>query len=195
MNQPVVFDISGNGKFFFHNTPYGSETFCTNNKVASSTQGSGPTQTLTLSPTETACWYVDEASGKTIPAGDWEILLDISPGGVGAAYNVLVTIWNKVSHTPDETIVTCVGVTTFGGDVPCTQTGVPQKTLTTDQVVQVDVLATGSDTVSITYDDSATSGDSRTTLPIPEFQEIALPVGVVLMIVLVLGNHRRHDHR
>jgi len=154
-------------------------------------------QTLTLNPTETACWYVDETSGKTIPAGDWEILLDISSGGVGAGYNVLVTIWNKVSHTPDETIVTCVGVTTFGDDIPCSQTGVLQKALTPDQVVQVYVLATGTgtDTVSITYDGSDTSGDSRTTLPIPEFQEIALPVGAVLMIVLVLGKRRRPDHR
>ena len=104
-------------------------------------------------------------------------------------------IWNKDSHTVAETIKSCPGVTTFGDDIQCVATGVAAKTLTSNQVVRVYIKNSGSGpTVSIAYDDSTSSGDSRATLPVPEFHEVAMPVATILLIVLVL-RRRLRGHR
>ncbi|MBI4416741.1 MAG: hypothetical protein HY557_07145 [Euryarchaeota archaeon] len=95
-DPPRLLDIAGNGVFRLHDTAHSTETACTVNKVASSSLGAGNLKSVTLSSGESACWYVDETTGKTIPAGDWESLLDISsPGSAyqdGASVSVPTTI-------------------------------------------------------------------------------------------------------
>ena len=189
---PVVMDISGNGKFYFHNTNHATETACTFNKVADANHGAGPVANISLSGSQTACWYVDATSGTTIPAGDWESLLDIFSGGVGAAYTVRLEIWNKTSNSVSETIQACGSAEPFGDDVQCVKTGVPQKVLTSAQVVRVNVgHSGGGPVVYIEYDGADTSGDSRATLPLPEFHEIAIPIATVLLMVLALRRRLR----
>jgi len=75
---PRVLDISGNTKYYLRDTTHATENdpLCTTDKVAS-TQGSGPTTSLTLSAGQTACWYADATAGTTTSLGDWETLLDI----------------------------------------------------------------------------------------------------------------------
>src|SRR2546426_12720114 len=111
-------------------------------------------KTMVLEAGNTACWYIDETSGATIPAGGWETLLDVWPGGTGAAYDVKMEVWNKDTDTVAEQIVACTAITTFGNDVECFATGVPRKTLTSNQVVRVYIVNSGSGpSVSIEYDD------------------------------------------
>jgi hypothetical protein len=190
-SPPVTFDINGNSKFWFHNTNHGTETACTHNKVADATPGSA-LATLALAATESVCWYVDPTAGLTIHAGDWETLLDISSGGAGAAYDVKLEIWNLDSNDVAQTIASCTGVTTFGNDIQCLATSVPEKILTGTQVVRMYIQNTGSGaTVTVSYDDSTSSGDSRATLPLPEFHEILLPIAVVGVIYFVARRRRR----
>ena len=191
-SPPVVMDISGNGKFWFHDANHATETACTFNKVADATHGAGPVANISLGASQTACWYVDATSGTTIPAGDWESLLDIFSGGAGAAYTVRLEIWNKTSNSVSETVKACGGGLSFGDDVQCLAVGVPQKVLTSNQVVRVNVGHSGTGpVVYIEYDGADTSGDSRATLPLPEFHELAMPVATVLLMVLALRRRLR----
>jgi len=190
---PVVMDISGNGAFWFRDTNHASETACTHNKVASSTKGSGVAKTITLSMTETACWYVDATTSQTIVAGDWETLLDLSNTG-GADYDVRIEIWNKNTDSVDETIQMCLDATSFGDDIQCLATSVAQKTLNSNQVVRLLLAHSfGSGTITIEYDDSDSTGDSRTTLPIPEFSEVAPAALAVVVLLLAVRARRRRQ--
>jgi len=188
---PVVMDVSGNGPFWFRDTNHATENACTYNKVASSTKGSGPAKMLNLSTTETACWYVDATTGQTIPTGVWETLMDISNTG-GADYDVLIQIWNLDTNNVAETIQMCNDQTSFGDDIRCFADPVAQKTLSSTQVVRI-VFAhsAASGTVTIEYDDSDTTGDSRATLPIPEFGEVAITAMLAVFVVLASTYRRR----
>ncbi len=188
---PIVMDVPGNQKYYFHNTDHSTETACTYNKVADTTHGPGPVVTITLAPGEDACWYIDETTGTTIPAGTWETLLDISSGGSGAAYDVEFDIWDLSTHGIDTVIGSCTNVQDFGDDRNCQVTGVAEQTIGSTQVVRVSVTNSGSGpTVSIQIDGADTTGDSRATLPIPEFQDLFVPVAIVGFIYLV-GRRRR----
>lgn len=77
-SPPQVLDISGNGVFWLRNTNHATETACTVNKVAQDVKGGGPATVTSLTTGQSACWYVDQTTGATIPAGDWEALLDLS---------------------------------------------------------------------------------------------------------------------
>jgi MYXO-CTERM domain-containing protein len=184
-------DVSGNGAFWFRDTNHATETACTYNKVASSTKGSGPAKTITLNTGESACWYVDSTAGATIPTGIWETLLDLSNSG-GADYNVSLEIWNLDTNTVAETIQSCNDQTSFGNDIRCFLDPVAQKVLTGTQVVRlVFVHSAASGTVSIEYDDSDSTGDSRTTLPIPEFSDVAPAALAVVVLLLAVRARRR----
>jgi len=74
---PQPLDIGGNTRYWLRDTDHGTETDCNYNKVASTTQGSGPVQTISLSTGQSTCWYADSTTGTTIGAGDWETLLDL----------------------------------------------------------------------------------------------------------------------
>lgn len=67
------------GTSYLRNTNHATETACTANKVALSTQGSGPVTSITLSSGQTACWYVDATTGRPVAAGNWEAFLDVYP--------------------------------------------------------------------------------------------------------------------
>jgi len=189
--DPVVLDVSGNGVFWFRDTNHATETECTFNKVAKSTKGPGPAKTISLSTGQTACWYVDETTGQTIPTGSWETLLDVTVSS--AEYDVRFQIWNKNTDTIAETIGACNDVTTQGDDVQCLITSVAQKSITSDQVVRVVIAHSfASGTISIDYDDGDSSGDSRTTLPIPEFRDLLIPATFVVVVFVVI---RRRSQR
>jgi hypothetical protein len=192
---PAVMDVSGNGPFWFRDTNHASENACTYNKVASSTKGPGPVKTITLNTGESACWYADETTGKTIPAGVWETLIDVSISG--ADYSVLIEIWNLDTNTVAETIQSCLDQTDFGDDRRCFLDPVASKTLTATQVVRlVFAHSAASGTVSIDYDDSDTTGDSRATLPIPEFPDlVGSSLAVILPVIAVLHGRRRRKLR
>jgi hypothetical protein len=191
-DPPIVFDISGNGPFWFRDTNHATEIACTTNKVAKSVKGAGPVKQITLSTGQSACWYVDETTSQTIPAGSWETLLDITTSGGGVEYDVLLQIWNMDANTVAETVGSCVDITTTGDDVQCLVTGVLSKSLTSQQVVRIVIAHSfASGTVTIDYDDADSSGDSRTTLPIPEFSDIALPLVIVFVLIVVVRRRRR----
>lgn len=186
VHQPIALDISGNGVFWFRDTD-STETSCTRNKVAMSTQGSGLAKTISLNAGDTACWYIDETSGQTIPAGDWETLLDIPLSTT--TYDVRLEVWTKGGGIP-ELIGSCT-FTTTGDDVRCPVTLVAQKIIASNQVIRIVVANSGAGTVSIVYDDVASTGDSRATLPIPEFGDIAIPVLAVIAVSVIVRRRRR----
>ena len=184
-SPPISLDVSGNGVFFLRDTNHGTEVACTHNKRAISTKGTGPVKSVALGTGESACWYIDETQGKTIPTGTWETLLDLSSSG-SPAYSVSIQIWNLGPNTVAETVVQCLDQTTFGDDVRCFLDSVPQKNLGGAQVVRVLVaFASGSGTVTIEYDDADTTGDSRVTLPIPEFGDVGLPIVAAIIFLFV----------
>jgi len=45
--------------------------------------------------------------------------------------------------------------------------------------------------VIISYDDADTTGDSRATLPIPEFTDIAIPAALGLIVLAVIRRRRK----
>src|SRR3990170_948513 len=194
-DPPVVLDVSGNGVFFLRDTNHATENACTYNKVASWTKGAGPVKTITLNTGETACWYVDQVRGVTIPTGTWETLLDLSSSG-SPAYSVSLQIWNLGPNTVAETVISCTNQTTVGEEVGCLSDSVPQKNLGGSQVVRVLVsYASGSGSVTIEYDDTDTTGDSRLTLPIPEFGDFALAIiGTVFVFAAAVRRRRRWVH-
>jgi hypothetical protein len=188
---PVVLDVAGNGVFFLRDTNHGTENDCTYNKVASWTKGAGPVKTITLNTGETACWYADQVRGVTIPTGTWETLLDLSSSG-SPAYSVSLQIWNLGPNTVAETVISCTNQTTFGDDVRCFTDSVPQKNLGGSQVVRILVTyASGSGSVTIEYDDADATGDSRLTLPIPEFGDLALPILAIVLMFAAAARRRR----
>jgi hypothetical protein len=188
-------DISGNQRYWFRDSS-SAEPGCTINKVASSTQGSGPVKQATIGTSESACWDITETTGSIIPAGTWETLLDISTSQGGTTYNVRFQIWNTSTDSVDASVGQCLNVGTYGDDVNCQVSSVGQKSIASNQVVRVRIEhAGGSGTVTIDYDDSDATGDSRATLPIPEFSEVILPVAVVLAILVVSRSSRERRSR
>lgn len=189
---PAVMDVSGNGPFWFRDTTHSTETACTHNKVAAPIKGPGPVKGISLTTGQSACWYVDATAGQTIPTGTWETLLDLSQSG-SPEYDVRIEIWNLDTDSVQETIQSCLDQTTFADDVRCFLDSVAQKVLSGTQVVRL-VLAhsSASGTVTIDYDDSDASGDSRTTLPIPEFSDVAATaIGAVVVAFAVRSRRRR----
>jgi len=79
-SPPQVLDVAGNDRFWLRDTSHATENSCTSNKVASSTQGAGAAKTVTLSPGQAACWYLDATTKTDVTAGTWESLLDVSDG-------------------------------------------------------------------------------------------------------------------
>ena len=113
-------------------------------------------------------------------------------------YDVRIEIWNKTTNAVDETIGTGLDATTYGNDVQCLVSGVAQKTLTTNQVVRIRLVHSSSfGTVSIDYDGAGTTGDSRTTLPIPELPILIIPLTTTLLVTIVAmrsASRRRERH-
>ncbi len=94
--RPQPLDIGGNQRLWLLNTDHASETDCNYNKVASTTQGPGPVQQVSLTTGQSACWYADPTTGTTIPAGSWESLLDVTTSGVGGiAFDIAGTGWGS----------------------------------------------------------------------------------------------------
>ena len=191
IGSPITLDIPGNGAFWFRDVDRVGESSCTYNKEALSIHGSGP-KTIVLNPMQTACWYIVDTMGQTIPAGDWETLLDVSV--ISAEYSVTFQIWNADSHTvAGSPIGSCNSQSISGGDIQCLIPSVPAQALTSNQIVRIVIaFSTGLGTVSITYDDAASTSDSRATLPIPEFGDIAIPV-LAVVVVSVLARRRRRQ--
>jgi hypothetical protein len=108
---PRVLDIGGNQRHWLRNTNH-AETDCTYNKVASTAQGGGPVQTISLTAGQSACWYADGTTGTTIPAGNWESLLDLDPADASntAASTEAITTGSRASGVFPTDIQTENGV-------------------------------------------------------------------------------------
>lgn len=116
---------------------------------------------------------------------------DFSWGPRPVEYDVRIEIWNKATDTVSSTIGTCLNIITRGDDVQCLVSGVGAQTLGATEVVRVYVAHSSSaGTVIISYDDADSSGDSRITVPIPEFVEIIIPIVSVLLILAVWRRKR-----
>jgi hypothetical protein len=119
--------------------------------------------------------------------------------GAKVTYDVYLQIWNKATDTVTTTIGSCLGVTAAGDDVQCLVSGVSEQTLTSDQVVRVRVVHSGSTgTVSIDYDDADSTGDSRVTIPpfgIPEFDGAIMPVVGTLLVAVFFGRRAKSKTR
>ena len=110
-------------------------------------------------------------------------------------YDIRIEIWNKTTDSVVDTIGTCLDATTYGDDVQCLISGVAQKTLASDQVVRIRLVHSSSfSTVTIDYDDADTTGDSRITIPVPEFSDVVVPIGL-LAILVVCGRRGRGRRR
>jgi len=131
-------------------------------------------------------------NGQTITADTvdenypyWDMAFAPNPSN---RYDVRIEIWNKTTDSVRVTIGSCPGVTTGGDDVQCLASSVGEQTIASDEVVRIRVLHSGSsEIVSIDYDETGsppTTGDSRVTLPIPEFAGIAIPFGGILLVAL-----------
>ncbi|TLZ49603.1 MAG: hypothetical protein E6K18_07760 [Methanobacteriota archaeon] len=187
---PVVLDISG--QWYLRDTPPSDQMGCTVNRKAERTQGSS-NKSVTLTGNESACWDVDDTSGQTVPAGDWQSVLDIySSSPSDTTYNVIFQIWDKTNHQVVTTIGSCTGVSNYGNDQTCTIYSVGSQTIASDQVVRLRVeRAGGGGTVRIDYDSGTSAGDSRLFLAIPEFHDVAFPVTLGATAVLAIAWMRR----
>ena len=114
-----------------------------------------------------------------------------------AEYDVDLQIWNLDTNTVAETIGSCVNLTTRGDDVQCLVPGIAAKTIASNQVVRIRIAHSSAlGTVTISYDDFDATGDSRITVPIPEFGDVVLPVvAIVLMPIVWRWSHRRTSRR
>src|SRR3972149_5040124 len=132
----VVMDITGNVRHYLRDTAHASEVACTYNKVATTGQGSAPVNQISLLAPQDACWYADSTTGQTIPAGDWESLLDMAttsgnvdvylhPSGGGTYANgwdsqnagcTITTHWACVEELwpPDDATSYVIAATTTG---------------------------------------------------------------------------------
>ena len=85
-SPPQTLDTAGNERFWLRDSNHTTETSCTSNRVASSTQGAGAVKTATLSSGQDACWYLDATTKTDISAGSWETLLDVESSGPASAF-------------------------------------------------------------------------------------------------------------
>jgi len=120
----------------------------------------------------------------------WDIAFAEDPS---IQYDVRIEIWNIPNNAVDATIGTCLDATTYGDDIQCLISGVAQTTLTNDQVVRIRVAHSSAfSSIKIDYDDADTTGDSRVTIPVPEFDILAVPF-VSLVIVSFLVERKRRS--
>jgi len=104
-------------------------------------------------------------------------------------YDVQIQIWDKTTDTVRTTIGECLDVTTFGADIQCLISGVAAQTIAANEVVRLRVAhSSGDGTVAIEYDDADATGDSRVTLPIPEFEEAALVVASGFALIVPIAS-------
>jgi hypothetical protein len=112
--------------------------------------------------------------------------------GAYIAYDVYLQIWDKTTNSVRATIGSCLGATAGGDDRQCLVTGVAQQTIASNEVVRIRMVHSGSTgKVSIAYDDSDATGDSRITIPVPEFQDVALPVLATVLVPVAWRWSRR----
>jgi len=118
--------------------------------------------------------------------------------GADITYDVYLQIWNKDTDAVSATIGSCLDVSAEGDDVQCLASGVASQTIASNEVVRIRIVHSGSvGTVSIDYDDADSTGDSRTTLPIPELPVLIIPLTTTLLVVIVAmrsASRRRERH-
>ena len=127
-------------------------------------------------------------------------------------YDIRIEIWNKTTDSVVDTIGTCLDATTYGDDVQCLISGVAGSGVGIEagaivQLILPQVAGQGQrhdrggvrirlvhsssfSTVTIDYDDADTTGDSRITIPVPEFSDVVVPIGL-LAILVVCGRRGR----
>jgi len=131
--EPQTLDISGNQKLYLRDTTHSTETACTTNRVASTTQGTTSVKTVTLSSGQSACWYADSTTGTTISAGDWETLLDVDTSVPKSAFKDGASV-----SVPTSSI----------GLLDSLGTTLPSKDNLIVAVIQFDKTNTGTSTIS-----------------------------------------------
>ncbi|MGI0148437.1 MAG: hypothetical protein ACREDF_02735, partial [Thermoplasmata archaeon] len=106
--------------------------------------------------------------------------------GANVAYNMYLQIWDKSTDSVRATIGSCLGVTAAGDDQQCLLSSVASQTIASNEVVRIRVVHSGSaGTISVDYDNVDPTGNSRVTVPIPEFAEIAIPLAGVFFVAVV----------
>jgi hypothetical protein len=117
--------------------------------------------------------------------------MDFAWGPRPVEYDVRIEIWNIVADTVASTIGTCLNVITRGNDVQCLISGVASQVIGATQIVRAYIAhSSAAGSVIIDYEDGDSSGDSRMTIPIPEFS-----VGIAFVSILIVAAvwiRRRH---
>jgi hypothetical protein len=186
-------DVSGNVVYYFRFTST-SETDCnTLNKAMSTTAGSGGTTVTLTNTNDAACWYYQV--GQNIPAGDWDAVIDAGEGGggQGAKMDIYLEVWDFTSNSVQTSIGSCTGINVPVSDYQCLITGVSAQTLGSEDGIRIKVTkSAGARTVIVQYDGpSAGSYDSRASIPIPEFEDVVLPVLVTVAVPIAVRWSRR----
>jgi len=128
---------------------------------------------------------------------EWaQIAVSLNPAP-SVEYNVYLEVWDTPTDSIKTAIGSCLDVVTTGDNVQCLVPGVPQQVLDGNDVVRVRIEhSSASGTVTIDYDDFDATGDSRVTIPIPEFDSVALPaLATVLLPVAWRWSRRRRGRR
>ena len=117
---------------------------------------------------------------------------DLEYGPRPVEYDVRIEIWNVATDTVSSTIGSCLNVVTRGDDVQCLVSGVGAQALGANEEVRIYIAhSSAAGSVIISYDDADTTGDSRATLPIPEFTDIAIPAALGLIVLAVIRRRRK----
>lgn len=118
---------------------------------------------------------------------------DFSWGPRPVEYDVRIEIWNMNTDTVASTVGTCLNVVTRGDDVQCLISGVGVIAISGTQVVRIKIAhSSAAGTVSIDYDDADGTGNSRATIPIPEFALVG-GLGMVSLVMAVAWIRRRRS--
>ncbi|MDP3992199.1 MAG: hypothetical protein Q8P79_01680, partial [Nanoarchaeota archaeon] len=136
------------------------------NNAFSQTAGGTATSIAMGTANEPSCWYTP-ARSATIDTGIWEAFVEFTTTGTGqgspASFTVDITFSNG---TIKESIASCTTGNNPTGELNCTVSGVPQKTLSNDRIrlsVQKDA---GARTINVHYNGSAGgSSDTRIIFP------------------------------
>lgn len=118
---------------------------------------------------------------------------DFSWGMRAVEYDVRLEIWNTLTDTVSTTIGTCLNIITRGDDIQCLISGVAQQTLGVNEEVRIKIAhSSAAGTVIISYDDADTTGDSRATIPIPEFEFIFISI-IFFAIILYVRRKKKNE--
>lgn len=119
---------------------------------------------------------------------------DFSWGPRPVEYDVRLEIWDMPTNTVKSTIGTCLNIITRGQDIQCLISGVAQQTLDSDDIVRIKIAhSSAAGNIIIYYDDADTTGDSRFTIKLPEFQEIIILSITIFIIIHLIRRKKKNE--